>query len=61
MALNTVFQQKLAVYWSKITVYRSKNGLTTVFGFYDFFKFFEFATNFEKKRWLIEDAPRRFR
>jgi hypothetical protein len=38
LALNSVFRQKMVVCQSKITVYRSKNGLPTIFGFFDFFK-----------------------
>jgi hypothetical protein len=48
LALNSVFRQKMSICQSKITVYRSKNGLPTVFGFYDFFQNFKFGTNFEK-------------
>jgi hypothetical protein len=50
LALNPIFQQKLAVYRSQITVYRSQKTVYQRFSFFMFFfKFFEFRTNFEKE------------
>jgi hypothetical protein len=50
LALNSIFQQKLAVYRSQITVYRSQKTVYQRFSFLCFFfKFFEFRTNFEKE------------
>jgi hypothetical protein len=57
LALNPVSRKKLADYWSKITVYRSKKRFTSGFLFYYFFNFFTFKTNFEKNQWLTENAP----